>query len=266
MAFSTSKKWGLVVILLLLTAILHFSSVTSYRIEIFYLLRTSSRATTFPQIASSQNSEIAALREQVAQLSWQFLILQEKIASLTTFREKFSLERIPAIIPANVIARRDSAVHRYSFVVDRGSKDGVMAGNPVVFGHSLIGRVWEVGPLTSRVVAIVDPTMRIGSIVILNINGKEVQYGEAMCIGKEDHCELRFLEKNYQEWNSAYVITSGFEGDYPVGLVIGKVVSPNNATEPQGGRKSEKTGLFWNLQVEPVNIAQIHTVLILPNR
>lgn len=267
MTSPNTQHYVLICVLLLGTAVLLCSPfLASLRIEIFSGLSQGLREPAVAVTNVAENTEITSLREQVALLSWRLLTVQENLESLTSFREKFALEKVPNVIPACILARRDSSLHRHSFLIDRGRKDGVTAGAAAVFGHSLVGRVKEAGEYVSRVLYVSDPLMRIGVILLSTTEGKETQYGEGICIGMGKYCELRFVEKNYQEWNAAYVLTSGLQGDYLPGLVIGKVQFPTNQPKGQESQENfpgEEIGLFWNLRVQPVDLDKIQTVLIL---
>lgn len=253
------RHYPIMIALLGVTVALALSSLPAHRIDVFAILKSEKDKTLAMDLAS--HSEVESLREKVAALSWELLKTRESMDSLTEFREKFPWERIPCCIPASILAKRDSSPHRSSFVIDRGSSDGVVAGSVVVFGDCLMGRVWEVGPNTSRVLSVTDPKMRIAVVLLSELPDSQIRCGEGVCIGTGSGCQLQLVEKDCPKWSIAYAVTSGFEGDYPSGLVIGRV--EYIAPDKEAAEEETSIGMFWNLQVHPKNLDQIHGVLIL---
>lgn len=266
MASARTKFYLIWLLLLGVSLIFYFSpALSSYRVNFFSWLRDTDKKPVNAGQRPTPETEIQNSREEMAVLAWKLLIAQKQVEDLTQFRSKFSLEKIPYAIPASVLAKRDSTTQRHSFVVDRGFKDGVTVGSPVVSGSALVGRVWEVGSHVSRVLYLTDPLVRVGVILISHDKGKEIKNGEGLCVGMGKFCQLQLVEKNYQDWTSAEVLTSGFDSAYPAGLYIGNVQIPkisDNKGETDNSI-NEEIGMFWNLKLQPKNLDQIHTVLIL---
>jgi len=210
------------------------------------------------------SSEIVALQHQISALSWQVLQLQEQVQNLTKFREKFSIEDMPLVIPAKILLRHDSSTLRNSFIIDRGSQHGVKPGFAVVYGYSLLGRILEVSPKTSKVLHITDPAMRIGIYVIGTVEDQTITYAEGLCIGRNSNCELRHIEKGNQKWQEGElsIVTSGFKKQFPPGLVVGTIQSPYRK---KTGAELEEIGVFWDLPVQIADLSKILTVLVLPS-
>ena len=267
MATSRSRHFLGLAILLLATVVIYCFPFTN-RVDSFAPLRNSAQTLPAAKNQDNQQQEIEILREKMANLSWQILLLQKQIEDLTAFREKFPLDKISDVIPASILAKRDAVGQRSTFVVDRGKKDGVAVGAPVISGYSLVGKVWEVGNQTSRVLQISDPACQIGVMLVSLVDGKEVKYGEGICVGKGKFCQLQLVEKDYQSWSSADVLTSGFQNDCPPGLLIGSIKLGGQAKTKTKDENvehisGEEVGLFWNLRVKPKDIDNLHTVLII---
>jgi cell shape-determining protein MreC len=266
MASAKTKSYLILLLLLGISTLLYLApSLSSQRITFFTWLRNENKKTVGVDSPANRETEMDNLREEVAVLSWKLLIAQKQAEDLTQFRQKFSSEKIPYAIPASILARRDSTSQRRSFVVDRGFKDGVIVGSPVVSGNALVGRVWEASSHVSRVLYVTDPLIRIGVTLISHVKDKEIKNGEGLCIGMGKFCQLQLVEKNYQDWSTAEVLTSGFESTYPAGLYIGHVEIPRASSNKAENDNSinEEIGMFWNLKLQPKDVDQIHTVLIL---
>lgn len=210
-----------------------------------------------------QQGEIETLRSQVAFLTLALIQKEEQIKSLTRFREQFPIEKIPFVVPASLLIKRDMSSNRRTFVIDKGSLDNIAVGSAVIFGNSLLGRVIEVSPKTSRAIHITDPAFRV-KVRLANFSGTSIirDYGEAVCSGQGySHCILNFLEKNYQKWEDkeVSVLVSGKPEEALPWLVIGTVTSPHSTPD----KENVEAGLFWNLKVNIMDIDQICTVLVL---
>lgn len=266
MASSPTRMYGVIAVLSGITICLLFFASSS-RVDIFSFLKSDSRKQSrFAPVISNTSTEVQNLREQIALLSWELIKAQKQVESLTEFREKFSIDNIPLCIPAYILVKRDSSPHRYSFIIDRGYRDGIVAASPVVYGHALIGRVWQVGANVSRIVYVTDPRMRISVILVSTSSEEKIQYGEGVCIGKGSFCQLQLVEKNYQKWSQAHIVTSGFDGDYPPGLLIGTVEytgKSDRATSDEKKNSPEDIGMFWNFRVIPKSIDELQSVLVL---
>lgn len=262
-----------IILLFLLTAICVASSSWFQRLRLKIISSFSSPLAENIPLQSQEQSLIAeniTLRHQTATLSWEILQLKEQVNNLTTFREKFSLEKFPLVVPASIIFQKDtSSAFRRTFLINRGSKDKIKVGSPVVSGSTLVGRIAEVEKNTSRVVAISDPSMRIGIEVIgTSSDGTPKSYAKGMCIGKNsEFCELRNVEKDVVKWPSGIlnIVTSGFRDQYPAGLIVGTIQSPYYSTSDQQLSPPD-TGVFWDLPVEIQSVSQLKTVLVLLNQ
>lgn len=107
-----------------------------------------------------------------------------------------------------------------SFVINKGSADGVSAYDPVIIGNSLVGYISQVGLTTSKVTTILSPQIVAGA--------NDSRTGDTGVIsGTADFAaenKLKFynLTRDCQIAVGDTVITSG-EGLFPDGLLIGTV-------------------------------------------
>lgn len=107
-----------------------------------------------------------------------------------------------------------------SFVINKGSADGVKAYDPVIIGNSLVGYISKVGLTTSKVTTILSPEIVAGA--------DDSRTGDTGIIsGTADFAaenKLKFynLTRDCQVAVGDTVVTSG-EGLFPDGLLIGTV-------------------------------------------
>jgi rod shape-determining protein MreC len=104
--------------------------------------------------------------------------------------------------------------------IDLGSEQGIAPGMPVVTERGLVGRIQKVGPTTSTVLLITDPSSGVQSMIKReNSRAVGVVNGQAGTLPVMDYIS--------QEADVAVgdeVITSGLGGNFPKNLIIGQVV------------------------------------------
>ncbi len=130
-----------------------------------------------------------------------------------------------------------------------GSNDGVKAGQTVVFKDSLIGKVNRVNAKLAYVQLPTDVNSKIPARVEASgtVQGLVVgQYNSSMLLDQIVQTE------KLSEGDA--VLTSGAEGGYPQGLLIGKL----------GKVTSSATALFKNAEVRPIiDISKLDLVFVL---
>ena len=120
-------------------------------------------------------------------------------------------------VTAPVIADSGSAFAR-SLLVMAGERDGAKAGQAVLSGDGLIGRVIESGMKTSRVLLLFDINSRI-PVLIQGTNQRAIMAGN-----NDDLPGLMHLPPEIEIEAGSRVITSGHGGLFPYGLPIGEVM------------------------------------------
>jgi rod shape-determining protein MreC len=111
---------------------------------------------------------------------------------------------------------RDRFTHK--LVIDRGSSDGLRAGNPVIDEQGVVGQVTRVFPMVSEVTVLTERDQSIPVEVVRN-GLRCVAFGGS----EPGTLELRFLAANADVASGDSVVTSGLDGLYPAGLPVGKV-------------------------------------------
>ncbi len=104
--------------------------------------------------------------------------------------------------------------------IDLGSDQGIAEGMPVVTERGLVGRVQKVGPTTSTVLLITDPSSGVQSMIKReNSRAVGVVAGQA---GEQPVMEYIAQEADVAVGDE--VETSGLGGNFPKGLTIGQVI------------------------------------------
>jgi rod shape-determining protein MreC len=104
--------------------------------------------------------------------------------------------------------------------IDLGSDQGITEGMPVVTERGLVGRIQKVGPTTSTVLLITDPSSGVQSMI-------KRENSRAVGVVTGQAGTLPVMEYIAQEADVAVgdeVITSGLGGNFPKNLIIGQVV------------------------------------------
>lgn len=191
-----------------------------------------------------------ALHEEILELKALNNELLEAAATnvrLTKLLEmKQSIE--PPTITAEVIGKDPSQWFK-TIIINRGSRDGVQKGMPVITVEGVVGQVKNSSPHFSKVLLANDPNSAI-DVLIQNNRVQGIIKGNG-----KDAFSLHYVLKNYDIKQGDRVITSGVGGVFPKGLPAGIVVSAIK------GRR----GMFQHIEVEPnVDFSKLeHLIVIL---
>ncbi len=166
------------------------------------------------------HEENARLREENERLlRWQTAAraLEAENASLRDL-----LDYVPAptarAISGRVIGDHGGAF-AHSVILNAGSRDGVRKGQAAVTGDGLVGRVAEVGRLSSRVLLITDLNSRVPVLV-------ETTRTRAILAGdNRERPRLMRLPNGAAVSSGDRIVTSGHAGALPPGIPVGIVAS-----------------------------------------
>ncbi|MPZ54120.1 MAG: hypothetical protein GEU79_15545 [Acidimicrobiia bacterium] len=144
--------------------------------------------------------------------------VEAELARLDALEDLFRLttdELEHPVAVANVVGRPDA--NDPSFLIDRGTSSGVVAGQPVVDQNgNVVGRVTVAAPLSALVVPITGD--RAGLTVVV-----DGQVGTAVPRAASDLLELTIFSTSEGVEEGARVITSSQSTQYPAGLAVGVV-------------------------------------------
>ncbi len=123
-------------------------------------------------------------------------------------------------VGATVIAR-DATDQYFSFTLDKGSKHGVAAYDPVVTQRGLVGMVTKVYPTSCQVITLLSPDLFVGALELRTGETGSVSGGADLV--EAGFCQLLYLQRETGITKGDVISTSGAGGRFPKGYVIGIV-------------------------------------------
>ncbi|MEO7063696.1 MAG: rod shape-determining protein MreC [Dokdonella sp.] len=109
---------------------------------------------------------------------------------------------------------------RHRIVLNVGSNQGVLVGQPVIDAHGVMGQVVEALPNTAVAMLITDPAHAI-PVVIERTGLRSIAYGS----GSIDRLQLPNIPISADIKVGDKLLTSGLGGRFPAGFPVGEIVS-----------------------------------------
>ena len=136
------------------------------------------------------------------------------------------------MVDARVIGRDPSAWFD-TIIINRGRTSGVENNMPVVTPNGIVGRVVATSPWTAQVMLITNEKAAAGAVV--GQLGASNALGSVRGLGVNGLMEMRYVSGLEKVEVGDYVLTTGQDGIYPPGLMVGEVVEVKggSATTPQ---------------------------------
>ena len=163
--------------------------------------------------------EISRLKKKIALLSKTGVGMQEvleenqRLRSLLAFKAKVSFRGIAA----EVIGRGPSTFDSF-IIIDKGGMDGVAPNMSVAKDEGLLGRVFEIGRTTSKVMLIDNPNSKIGVTI-----QRTREQGILVGLGG-GFCKIIYLAHDTETKTGDIVVASELSSVSPKGILIGEVV------------------------------------------
>jgi rod shape-determining protein MreC len=134
--------------------------------------------------------------------------------------------------------------------IDLGENHGIKPDMPVVTERGLVGRIYKVGPTSSTVLLITDPSSGVNAMTKTNrVVG--VVNGQAGTLPV-----MEYIPQDAEVTVGDPVITSGLGGNFPKNLVVGQVVEV----------RKRDFDMFQQAVVRPtVNFDRLEVVLVITN-
>jgi rod shape-determining protein MreC len=108
---------------------------------------------------------------------------------------------------------------RHRVLIDRGARDGVNRGQPIIDSRGIFGQTSNVGPLASEVILLSDPTHAV-PVQIQRNNLRTIAVGT----GEPGRLTLPYLPRNADVQVDDLLVSSGLGGVFPAGLPVGRIV------------------------------------------
>ena len=186
------------------------------------------------------------LRREVAQL--QVALQQQRalaqqsrtLVDLLQLREHVQVDTVAA----TVIAGSASPDFR-TLTIDKGSADGLRPDMAVIAPAGVVGRIITPSPRAAKVQLLIDRNAAAGAIV-------ERSRAQAVVEGTGGELRLNYVSGTADVQPGDVVITSGIDGIYPKGFVIGQIESVERGA-----------GVFGTIVIRPaVDFSSIEAVLV----
>ncbi len=170
-------------------------------------------------------SSLHQKNERITKLEIQLLEARKSEVELKKTRELLSLEAPvkKKLIFAEVYSKQ--SIHRFQmFQVDKGTKDKVQVGYPVISPDGVVGRVVRSGLTHAYVLPLIDPNSRL-DIINERTGSRSVLVGRGV-----NQCEYeKKVDADVKVGDR--VLTSGLLDFFPAFLPVGKVVSVDLAKD-----------------------------------
>ncbi len=168
----------------------------------------------------------ARLMEENALLRDKQLVLSSKIqkfeiieAENERLREMLqSSERLDERVLIAELLAVDLQPFRHQIVINKGQREGVYDGQAIVDANGVMGQIVHVGPFSSTVLLLTDPTHAIP--VQVNRNGLR---SVAVGTGQSHILQLEHLSNNVDIKEGDLVVSSGLGSRFPSGYPVGVV-------------------------------------------
>lgn len=164
---------------------------------------------------------IAMLEEQLASRQIEIIQLREaasdydRLAGLLSYTTALENQEF---LTADVIAFDPSGIAR-SMIINRGTRDGVAVGMPVVTDLGLVGRVVGVSASAAQAQLINDENSSVSARL-------QTTRAEGSIIGQASGVlRMTFIDLDENITQGDLVITSGLGGNFPPDIVVGQVTS-----------------------------------------
>jgi rod shape-determining protein MreC len=152
------------------------------------------------------------------------------------------------VVYAEVIGRDPTAWFK-TIIIDKGAKDNVAVGMPVVVPEGIVGQIVDVSGHYAKVLLIVDQNSAVDALV-QRTRARGLIKGEFA-----DQCRLEYVLRKEDVRMGDVIVTSGLDDVFPKGLRIG-------AIDDISGAPNE---MFYTITIAPfVDFEKLEDLLILP--
>jgi rod shape-determining protein MreC len=188
-------------------------------------------------------AEVAALRTRLSQDA-ELRLENETLRRQLNFNQAGSGQ----LVAARVVSYQPDNLRQY-LTINRGTRDGLKAGQAVVAEGSLVGKISEVSLASAKVFLITDPEFKVGGLdqetrATGTVKG---QIGSGVVMDK--------IAQSDQVKPGDTIITSGLGGEFPKGIIIGRVESVNT----QGNAVFQSAQIASGLRLPKLEVVFVET-------
>lgn len=248
--FGSKKFKAIICILALIVGIMIYAAVSSSTLissalgTVFAPVQkvtqgvTSSISSAFDMLVNAKDyyEENQELKEKIAELTAQLVDYTQTKQENEHLREMVALsESNPGIEfsePCTVIGRTANDVYG-SFFIDKGEKDGIGYYDPVVTANGLVGFVTEVQYTYSKVTTLLSSDISLGVYCVRTGETGVIEGNYDLALN--GNVRMIYIPLECEMTDGDIVITSGYSGLVPKGLVVGTasdiVIAPSGLSK-----------------------------------
>lgn len=169
------------------------------------------------------DKEISKLNDEIGELRSQLVDYENLKNQNELYKEFLELKEENKdfeFAEASVIGRDSADVYK-SFTINKGLVNGVKAGDAVLYGKYLVGKVDKAYVDYSVVQTIIDPDFNVSAYEIVT---NEMSYVTGTNnLAKDEKCKMANLNSSTDIAYGSIICTAGISGSIPKGLIIGTV-------------------------------------------
>lgn len=201
-------------------------------------------------VLQSENEQLKKENNELRRANITFADLYAENKQLRELLDYKEAHRSQRLVPAKVIARNFGDL-RDSFYIDAGSSKGLSRDMAVVH-DGLVGVIDEVYEDYAKVLLITSPRCKVGARILRSDSRAVGVAGGRSALEGRLVMEHLFREASVRE--NDVVVTSGFSGSHPEGILIGRVTAVH----------SDSVGLLQEAEVQPSSdVAAVEQVLVI---
>jgi rod shape-determining protein MreC len=240
--FHGKRSWVLFAVLLVAVVFFLFSppilsAVKDFSTSVAILpLNAMNALGRYLETKRELSEENILLRRRTGELSLELESYKELGEENRRLRDLLALKKRPGYdtTSAEVIAR-DPNDWLGSFIINKGTNDGVQKGAAVCSAKGLLGKVFDSREDSSSVMLVTHPSFKAGGMI-----KKSRVHGIVEGEGK-GYARMLYLPVDAEIDLDDVVITSGLSKVFPKGITIGRIVSVEKS----------RTGLFKFALIKP---------------
>lgn len=173
--------------------------------------------TNFKDI-ENENASLKKEIESKAELENRVKLLEAENQKLNNLLDTDSKYSDYPKITAKIIAK-DPGNWYDTFIIDRGSQDGLKKNMVVLASGGLVGRIKECGPFYSKVVSLIDDSDAVSS---KSLRTDDIGFIRGD-LTKKNLCRMEYIDNDAEIIEGDEIVTSHLSEIYPPGITIGYV-------------------------------------------
>ena len=152
----------------------------------------------------------------------QVILENTRLAKLLDFKRDLVYASVAA-----VVIGRDPSSWSSSMIINKGAKDGIRQGMPVISLLGVVGKVTEVYQKNSKIILLTDPQFSVAAII-----QETRESGLITGTLQGDVCRLRYINQDSEIKIGQKIVTAKLSSSFPENVLIGEIIRIER--NPQG--------------------------------